>query len=389
MDTALASLKEECPLCGSELSRVKFAEIQTRQRADDERRVRLAKIEAEKVVALERKKLADQWQKLDAKAKADKEALKQRSEEHREALGAARALVEKTKAEKDAIEAKMKEQVQSAVAAARKQFEAKAAERAGADREKDRLTIKADYDKKMIQQSGAWQTERLKLLSKMKEMERKLEAKTANELGDGAEINLYDTLRAEWDEEGDKIRQIRKGEEGADILHEIKYKGELCGRILIESKNRLKWLNDDTAKLHEDTLAAGADHGILAAIKFPAAKSEMFVQDGVLVMKPVEVAEIVRILRASLIRMHSLKLSNTERAEKTAKLYEYINSPEHKQNLAEIRKLAQDGLDQEVLERKQHDKWWQERAVSSKKTQRIVSAMETEIAAIIDGTANG
>jgi hypothetical protein len=388
METAVTPMKEECPLCGSELSRVKYFEIQAKLRTEEDRRSKLAKLEAQKVLLLERKKLADEREQFELKARAEKEALKQKNEDQREALEIAREALDKAKAEKTALEKKGKEATDQAVAAARKQIGADLAKKAAVDRAQDRAAEKAEFDRQALKLQAEWSRERLKLLAKNQEQARMLEAKRANELGDGAEIDIYENLKSEWDDEGDKIRRIKKGEEGADILHEVRYKGEVCGRILIESKNRQKWLNEDTSKLHDDMVEAGAEHGILAATKFPAAKNEMFTQDGVLVVRPIEVLEIVRVIREGLVRMHTLKLGNTERAEKTAKLYEFINSPEHKQKLAEVKRLAQEGLDQEEIERKQHNKWWEARALAARKTQKIVSGVETEIGAIIDGKIN-
>ncbi len=87
--------------------------------------------------------------------------------------------------------------------------------------------------------------------------------------------------------------------------------------------------------------------------------------------------------------MHTLKLSNTQRVDKTAKLYEYIKSTEHKQKLAEVRKLAQEVLDQEEDERKRHNKWWESRALAARRTEKLVSGVEMEISAIIDGKLHG
>ena len=67
-------------------------------------------------------------------------------------------------------------------------------------------------------------------------MEKQLQKKTANELGDGAEIDLFEALRESFP--GDKITRIPKGQAGVDILHEVLYKGESCGKIIVDSKNR-------------------------------------------------------------------------------------------------------------------------------------------------------
>ena len=62
-------------------------------------------------------------------------------------------------------------------------------------------------------------TKNQKLQKKLDELQRQLDQKTSNELGEGAEIDLYDALRTGF--EVDRIKRIKKGEPGADIRHEV------------------------------------------------------------------------------------------------------------------------------------------------------------------------
>jgi len=371
------------------LSHVKYLQIRAKMLAEQEQRAKQAKADAQKVIAEERKRFAEAQAAAEVKAKAAEETLKKKNEEQREALENANEAMAKLKAEKSVLEKNGKELTEQAVTAARKQIEAEFSKKTAAERANDRQALKADFDKQMLKQSGEWGRERLKLLSKNKELERMLEAKTANALGDAAEIDLLEMLKAEFEDEGDKVARTRKGEEGADILHEVKYKGEICGRILIESKNRQQWRSADITKLRNDMLNAKADHGILAPAKFPADKNEMFNEEGVWVVKAREVVQIARLMRDSLVQMHKLNLSNEERSEKKAKLYEYINSSGFRQKLDQVLTAAQDMLDLEVDERKQHDSWWKTRALAARKTQTVLSGIDTEISAIVDGKSHG
>ncbi len=108
-------------------------------------------------------------------------------------------------------------------------------------------------------------------------MDKQLQKKTANEFGDGAEIDLFEALRESFS--GDKITRIPKGQSGADILHEVLYKGVSCGKIIVDSKNRqmlAEW--DFVTKLRQDQVKAGAEHAILATTVFPAGKKEMCIE---------------------------------------------------------------------------------------------------------------
>src|SRR3990170_732483 len=77
--------------------------------------------------------------------------------------------------------------------------------------------------------------ERQKLHEKVQELQRQLENKTAQELGEGAEIDLLDELKAHF--EGDRFSHVGKGAQGADIIHEVVHNGKVCGKIIYDAKN--------------------------------------------------------------------------------------------------------------------------------------------------------
>lgn len=179
-------------------------------------------------------------------------------------------------------------------------------------------------------------------------MERQLQRKTANEMGDGAEIDLFEALRDAFTT--DKITRVPKGQAGADILHEVLYKGQVCGRIIIDSKNRQGWQDGFITKLRADQIAAKADHAILSASVFRSGQKELFVEDGIIVVSPARVVHIIELLRTTLLRMHTLGLSAKERSSKMTELYKLITSTDHKQKVDELGRLADD-LSESMLRR--------------------------------------
>src|SRR5436190_21997756 len=70
----------------------------------------------------------------------------------------------------------------------------------------------------------------LKLQSELADMQRKREGKTANELGEGSEIDLFEQLKAAF--EGDRVWRVGKGVNGADVIHEVVHNGKVCGKIV-------------------------------------------------------------------------------------------------------------------------------------------------------------
>src|SRR5260370_224313 len=155
-------------------------------------------------------------------------------------------------------------------------------------------------------------------------MQRTMENRTAEELGEGAEINLFEVLKTEFPD--DKISRIRKGTPGADILHIVMLAGKECGTILYDSKNHNQFRNEHVAKLKADQLAAKAEHAILSTHKFPQGTRQLHKQAGVLLANPARAVFLPPVILQHLLQVHTLRLSDVERASKTAALYEFIIS---------------------------------------------------------------
>ena len=173
--------------------------------------------------------------------------------------------------------------------------------------------------------------ENQKLKDKLDETVRKLEQKTADELGEGAHLDLLEELKDRF--EGDRIRRVPKGTAGADIIHEIIENGKVCGKIVYDSKNRNRWATEYATKLCEDKIAESADHAILSLLKFPAETRQLDVRDGVILANPARVTVIAEILRDDIVRSHCLRLSNHEREKKKGELYAYITGERFRQHL--------------------------------------------------------
>ena len=158
-----------------------------------------------------------------------------------------------------------------------------------------------------------------KLQNQVNDLKRTLDKKTADELGEGAEIDLYEALKAEFP--GDRVERICKGTAGADVHHVVLHNGRECGTIIYDSKNHKRFLNDHVTKLAQDQLAARAEHAILSTHKFPQGTRQLHIQDGVLLANPARVVAVVTLIRQHMLQTHTLRMSSAERENKTAALY--------------------------------------------------------------------
>lgn len=251
--------------------------------------------------------------------------------------------------------------------------------------QEQREALEADKIVAVNAEKSATFEERLKLTNKVEELQRSLEKKTAEELGEGAEINLFEALKAEFD--GDRIVRVTKGQQGADILHTVIHNGQECGTIIYDSKNHNAWRNDFVTKLRSDQLIAQADHAVLSSSKFPAGARQLHIQDGVVIACPARVVALIHLVRAHLVQSHTLRRSNAERTQKTAALYSFITSQQCADSFARLDELAESLLDIQTKEVKAHENVWKQQGLAIRASMKVQAELRNQIDSII-GTAS-
>jgi len=227
----------------------------------------------------------------------------------------------------------------------------------------------------------------LKLQSDLADVQRKLEGKSAHELGEGSEIDLFEVLKTAF--EGDRIQRVPKGVNGADVIHEVIHNGRVCGKIVYDAKNRNAWQNEFVTKLRADKIAQGADHAILSSNKFPKDKAHVHYQDGVIVAAPARVAAIVQLLRDQVVRMHELRVSKEGREQKSVEIYAFITSEHCKQLIDQVETQAGRLLELDGKEQEAHRRLWDQRKKLITSVQKARSDLVFEIDRIIGTAGNG
>jgi hypothetical protein len=400
---------DQCPLCEQPVGQDIARRIESRMREQQE--VAITQARAEMAVAAEQAVAAA---RNEAKAQAEAAAVARLAGIQARLAKAEQARAEMAAAAEGALAAARSEAKKQAEAAAMAQLTDIQARLAHAEQAREeaagRITAlqagqQAAVEKRVaeIQDTLARQKEDLqrekeaavlaekakvlKLTSELADLQRKLEGKTAHELGEGSEIDLYEQLRAAF--EGDRIQRVPKGVNGADVIHEVVYNGRTCGKIVYDAKNRDAWQNNFAVKLNADKLAQGADHAILSSNKFPKDKREIHLQDGVIVAAPARVPAIVEILRDQLIRLHELRVSNEQRDTKTEELYAFITSEHCKQLIAQVEAQAGKMLDLDAKEQEAHRRVWDQRKKLVNAVQKARSDLAFEIDRIIGTAGNG
>lgn len=335
---------------------------------DDARR---AKAAAEKTHAELRAQLDQAGAQKDAAVAAARE---EADRAHQEKL--AEVLQAKVDAEAKAVQAEKRreegERIRADELAARLAEQREALEKAASD------AVNAEKSKAF--------DEKLKLSGKIDDLQRALDKKTAEERGEGAEIDLFEALRGAY--EGDKIERINKGQPGADIRHTVMHNGKVCGTILYDSKDHNAWRNDFVTKLASDKVADKAEHAILSTRIFPAGSRQLDARDGVIIASPARIVALVSIVRDHMIRVRALQLSDKERERKTAALYAFMTSERCDGLFKRIDGHTEELLTLQDKERRTHEAMWKREGELYKSIQKANTNMRNEIDLII-GTAGG
>ena len=248
-------------------------------------------------------------------------------------------------------------------------------------------TLKEERDAAVLAERTRSFEETQALRQKLEDLTRKLEGKSAHELGEGSEIDLFEQLRDAFP--GDHIQRVPKGVNGADVIHEVVHNGRVCGKIIYDAKNRDSWQNGFATKLKADKLAQAADHAVLSSNKFPKDKSQIHTQDGVIVANPARVLVIAEILREQIVRMHELRASKEAREEKTVALYAFVTSDHFKQLLEQVEAQAGKILELDSKEQEAHRRIWDQRGKLIRTIQKARADLTFEVDRIIGTAGNG
>jgi Uncharacterized protein conserved in bacteria (DUF2130) len=348
-DLALTPAEATCPYCGGAISRQQYRDI--RERIEQEERTRIAKVEQTLTAKFAREKSA-----VETKAKAEADKAKR---------DAARAAEQQVKALRGSLEKTINERVAAQRAASEKQMaEAVATERARA------------------------YAERMKLDAQLADLQRKLQRRTANELGDGAEIDLYAALEAAFGQD-DKVHRVGRAVKGPDIIIEVFHHEVSVGTIIIDSKNyaRSRWSNRFVEKLKADQIAEGADYAVLSSTAFPKGESQLAVRDGIIIAHPQRVVAVLMLLRRQLIQNHSLRLNSEQRQSAATRVFDYIVSVEAADLFDRLQNTAESLVDIEVREVEAHRLVWTKRGELLRDVQRVHQDLTTAIDMLVSGTA--
>ena len=357
--------RDLCPLCEQPIAQDLVRRIESRRR--EQHQAALESARAEAIAAVEQKVITA---RAEAKLAAETAAGARLADFQAKLMQAEQAKI----AANDQI-------------AALKAAQEAAVEKRVADMQQGLQRQKEDLQREKDAAILAEKAKVLKLQADLQDLQRKLEGKSANELGESSEIDLFEQLKSTF--EGDRIWRVGKGVNGADVIHEVIHNGKVCGRIVYDAKNRNAWQNEFVSKLRADKIGQAADHAILSSNKFPKDREQVHYQDGVVVALPARVVAIVQMLRDQVVRMHELRISKEGREQKSIEIYAFITSEHCKQLLDQVDTQAGRMLELDTKEQEAHRRLWDQRKKLINSVQKAKSDLAFEIDRIIGTAGNG
>jgi hypothetical protein len=167
------------------------------------------------------------------------------------------------------------------------------------------------------------------------EMVRKQGQGSMQMQGEVQELVLEELLRSIFP--FDSIDGVGKGVKGADAIHTIRNPlGQVCGKIIYESKNTKAFGGDWIDKLKHDMRSTQADIAVIVTETMPKDMERFGMKDGVWVCSFTEIKSLSFVLRDTLIKIYAAQSSQENKGDKMSLLYTYLTGTEFRQQIEAI-----------------------------------------------------
>jgi hypothetical protein len=192
------------------------------------------------------------------------------------------------------------------------------------------------------------------------EMKRKAEQGSMQLQGEVQELALEELLKTAFP--FDEILEVGKGVRGADCIQHVRNNfGQVCGKIIFESKRTENFGTDWVEKLKADMRSQGADLAVLITKTMPKDMNQFGERNGVWICKFDEARALVHVLRDGIIKIYGASKSQENRGDKMHLLYDYLTSNEFSEQWKAIREGFMSMKQSIQKERDVMEKLWKSR----------------------------
>jgi len=198
------------------------------------------------------------------------------------------------------------------------------------------------------------------LTRQITDLKRRADQGSEQGQGESLEALLEHRLRARFP--FDLFEPVEKGEPGADVLQQVRDEsGQLCGKILWESKRTKNWQEAWLAKLRNDQRAAGADLAVIVSQALPKDVTHFDLLDGIWVSSIACTLPVATALRQAVVQLAFARRAGDGQETKVQQVYAYLTGPRFRQRVETIVEKFTDMQDDLDKERRVITRQWAKR----------------------------
>jgi hypothetical protein len=167
------------------------------------------------------------------------------------------------------------------------------------------------------------------------EMKRKQEQGSMQSQGEVQELAIEEWLASKF--KLDTIREIKKGERGADCLQIIHTRTlQNCGTIYYESKRTKSFQQNWIEKFKNDIREKNANIGVLVTEVMPVGMERLGLKEGIWICTFEEFKSLCTVLRESIIKLSEALVTQENKGDKMGMLYDFLTSNEFRLQIESI-----------------------------------------------------
>jgi hypothetical protein len=223
----------------------------------------------------------------------------------------------------------------------------------------------------------------------IRKLNLKLATKQSELKGEIGEINLEEMLQA-FSKKGDIITlKKRKGENTADIIHQIMGPNrQLLETVIVYDNKNTQTINDDDVRKSKSYREIhNTDYSIIVSRNIPKKYStnERYAEkDGVIITSPEVLEPIVENIRRGLIEISKMSNNKQEILTKQLKLYSYITGNEFSRQLEALYSVHARLTTLQDDEEKRHKTIWRKRTEVCKELKEHYTNISSGLDAILN-----
>ncbi len=328
----LTDLKEQVTEKNKKLEEIQKQELELRKR---ERQLGEKEESIAKQFETHEKQLKEKW--LLEKKEIEEKAKKEAEEVQKVQLA---DLQEQIKEKAERLEKSQKQELelrkqQRQLEEDKKAFELESSRKLDAERQKIREKVGRELGESHRLKDAEKDKQLTDMRGQIEELKRKAEQGSQKIQGEVLELELEQLLKDEFP--FDEINSVSSGIRGADISHIVKTQsGQVCGKILWETKRTKSWHDKWVQKLKDDQREAKADLAVIVSETLPKGFHHFRQINGVWVTDIPSALSLGSALRAVLIQVARTRDIQTGKEEKKEIVYNYLMGIEFKNRVQAI-----------------------------------------------------